>query len=117
RSYRRRKNMKARVRKYLWAQAACLSLCLSPILAFAQSSDPSQNLAACKAGRDSCDRSKLSQSEATEVRLAAHMRNVTNCRDGYESWDRSKLSEPETIALAVADHQRNGTNCNDGMLS
>src|SRR5579864_2759166 len=107
--------MKVRLRKCFGALVTCLSLW--PILAFAQSSDLSQNLAACKAGRTICDRSKLSQSEATDVALAAHGRNVPNCRSGYDSCDRSRLSEPETIALAVADHQRNVTDCNDGMQS
>ena len=46
--------------KYLSAQVACLGLYLPPILAFAQSSDVAQNLDACKTGRESRDRSKLS---------------------------------------------------------
>jgi len=78
--------MKVRFRKYLRTQVAFLSLW--PMLAFAQSSDLSQNLAECKAGRDACDRSKLSQSEASDVALAAHMRNVVNCRNAYDSCDR-----------------------------
>jgi hypothetical protein len=107
--------MKVSFRKCFGAQIACLSLW--PILALAQSSDLSQNLADCKAGRDTCDRSRLSQSQATDVALAAHGRNVVDCRNGFGSFDRSKLSEPETIALEVADHQRNVSDCNDGMLS
>ncbi len=107
--------MKASFWKYLWGPVACLSLC--PVLAFAQSPDFSQNLAACKAGREACDQSRLSAVQLTEVALANHARNVANCRNHYDSCDHSKLSEPETVALAVADHQRNATDCNDGMQS
>ena len=60
--------MKASLRKYLWAPVACLSLW--PVLAFAQSPDFSQNLEACKAGREACDRSKLSVPQSAEVALA-----------------------------------------------
>ena len=107
--------MKTSLWKCFGAQVVCLSLW--PILAFAQSADLSQNLAACKAGRDACDRSKLGQSGATGAALAVHAQNVVNCRSGSDSCDRSKLTEPETIALAVADHQRNVSECNDGMVS
>ena len=106
--------MKVGLRK-CFAPVAYLSLW--PILAFAQSSDLAQNLADCKAGRDSCDRSELSQSETTDVALAVHRQNVVNCRDGYNSCDRSKLTEPERIALAVAYHRRNVSDCDEGMLS
>jgi hypothetical protein len=92
-------------------------VCLSPILAFAQSPDVAQNLDACKTGRESCDQSKLSDAQSADSALAAHGRNVANCRNGYDSCDRSKLSEPETIALAVADHQKNVTDCKFGMQS
>src|ERR1700742_1662292 len=115
-------NMKAGLTKYLWVQAICLGFCflpalLLPIPAFAQSADLAQNVEACKAGREVCDRSKLNSDQVADVALAAHGRNVENCRNGYDSCDRSKLSEPEKIALAVADHQRNVTDCNDGMQS
>src|ERR1700689_3911695 len=101
--------MKASLRKYLLVPVAFLSLW--PVLAFAQSAGFSQNLEACKAGREACDRSKLSVPQAAEVALAAHGRNVADCRNHYDSCDRSKLSEPETVALAVADYQRNVTDC------
>ena len=67
--------MKASLRKCLWAQVACLSLW--PILAFAQSPDLAQNLETCKAGREICDRSKLSAAQLAEVTFAAHGRNVS----------------------------------------
>ena len=44
--------MRTTFRRFLLAQA-CLSLW--PILLLAQSSDLSQNLEACKAGREPCD--------------------------------------------------------------
>src|ERR1700733_14607137 len=108
--------MKTSLRK-LWARIAWVGLCLSPVLALAQSSEVVQNLEACNAGRESCDQSKLSAAQLADVARAAHGRNVANCRNGYASCDRSKLSEPETIALAIADHQQNLTDCNDGMPS
>jgi len=107
--------MKVSLRKCFGVSVGCFSFW--SILAFAQSSDLTSNLANCKAGRETCDRSKLSQSEATEVAVAVHRQNVVNCRNGYHSCDRSKLTEPETIALAVADHERNVSDCNQGMLS
>jgi len=45
-------NMNASLRKYLWTQVACLSLCLSPLLAFTQSSGFAQNRDAGRAGRE-----------------------------------------------------------------
>ena len=92
-------------------------LTFSPMLAFAQSSDIGDNLANCKAGRESCHSSKLTPAESVEVALAAHARNVATCRTGYGACDRSKLSESEVTALAVADHQRNVTDCNQGTHS
>jgi hypothetical protein len=86
--------MNISLRNCLGKQVACLSLW--PILAFAQSSDLSSNLANCKAGHDTCDRSKFSQSEATEVTLVVHRQNVVNCRNRYDSCDRSKLTAPES---------------------
>src|SRR5689334_10823717 len=103
--------MKAPLRKCLLAPVACLSLW--PIVVLAQASEPVQNLADCKAGRESCDHSRLSPSQSADVAFARHGRNISDCRNGYDSCDHSKLSEPESIALAVADHQRNVSNCND----
>jgi len=48
-------------------QAVCFSFW--PILVFAQSSDLTQNLADCKNGWESCERSKLSESELADVAL------------------------------------------------
>src|SRR5579872_7293386 len=107
--------MKVSLRKSFGVSLVCLSLW--SIFAFAQFSDVSSNLENCKAGRETCDRSKLSQSEAAEVAIAVHRQNVVNCRNGYDSCDRSKLTEQETITLAVVDHQRNLSDCDEGMLS
>jgi hypothetical protein len=105
--------MKINFSQYFWLQIACLSLL--PIPAGAQSSDLAQNLADCKNGRESCDRSRLSESGLAEVALSRHQRDVANCRNGYNSCDRSKLSESEAIALAVADHKQNVSNCAMGI--
>jgi hypothetical protein len=86
-----------------------LSACFGfwTILLVAQSSDATQNLADCKNGWESCDRSRLSQSEFADVARAEHHRDVSNCRNSFQSLDRSKLTPQETIALALADHQQN----------
>jgi len=107
--------MVSNLRRCLWAQLACLVLW--PALALPQSSDPVQNLEACKAGRDACDGSKLSPSQTAELAATNRERNVSNCRNGFDSCDHSKLSEPQAIALAVADHQRNVSDCKDGIAS
>jgi hypothetical protein len=104
--------MKINPSKYRWAQIACLSLW--PILMCGQSSDRAQNLADCKNGMESCDRSRF---ELTDVAHSQHVQNVTNCRNGYDSCDRSKLTEREAIALAVADHERNVSDCTMGLSS
>jgi hypothetical protein len=96
-----------------------LSACFGfwPILLVAQPSDATQNLADCKNGWESCDRSKLNKSEFADVAHAEHRREVSNCRNSFQSCDRSKLTPQETIALALADHQQNVADCKNGMTS
>ena len=84
--------MKINLSKSRWAQVVCLSLW--PVLLCAQSSDLAQNLADCKSGWESCDHSRLSQSESADVALIEHRHNVANCRNRYDSCDHSKLSAP-----------------------
>src|SRR6478735_651678 len=110
-----RPNMNNDFSSYLWVPIACL--CLWPVCLSAQSSDIAQNLADCKNGWGTCDRSRLSESESAEVALSEHRRDVANCRNGYDSCDRSKLSEAEVIALAVADHRQNVSDCTSGTTS
>jgi hypothetical protein len=112
---RKKANMNFTLRKYRWAQVACLILW--PILVCAQSSDLKQNLDDCKNGWETCDRSRLSQSESAAVALADHRRNVSNCRDGFQTCDHSQLTQQETIALALANHQQNVSDCKLGMTS
>src|SRR5580704_8329570 len=107
--------MSVNLRWCLWVPLACLVFWQS--FSLAQSSDVVQNLAACQAGREACDRSKLSPSQTAEVDASNRERNVSNCRNGFESCDHSKLTQPQAIALAVAGHQRNVTECRDGMAS
>jgi len=54
-----------------------------------RSGDPAANLQACKQGRISCDRSRLTLSELTEVARADHARNVSDCRNAFASCDPS----------------------------
>jgi hypothetical protein len=97
----------------LWTQVACLTLW--PLSLPAGVPDPAANLLACRQGRPSCDRSRLSLSELTEVARADHARNVADCRNGLVACDRSKLSREEATALAVAEHDRNVSRCTDGI--
>jgi hypothetical protein len=94
--------VKVNLRGYLGATLAFFILW--PVLSFAQLSDHAQILAACKAGRESCDRSKLSWTELAEVIASDHGRNVADCRGGLESCNHSNLSAQEAVALAVANH-------------
>jgi len=75
---------------------ACLTLC--PIFLFAQSAEPNldtQNLDACKAGRDTCDRSKLNPAQLADLALARRTTNLSNCRNGFDPCDRSTLTPRE----------------------
>src|SRR5437867_850645 len=103
--------MKVTLSRTLWAQVACLSLW--PVLLSAGTPDPTGNLLACKKGWPSCDRSRLTLSEVTEVAVADRARNVWNCRNGMNSCDRSKLTPAEAIALAVELYDRNVSSCRD----
>ena len=64
---------------------SCLSLW--PVLLLAQSSNLAENLTDCKNGWETCDRSRLSQSEPADVALSDHRRDVSNCRASFASCD------------------------------
>src|SRR5579864_1957645 len=104
--------MKVRILKSLWMVFACLSVLHPAVLA--QSSGQERNLSACRNGSGSCDLSRLSAAERTQLDVAEHQRNVSDCRNGWESCDRSKLTREEAIALAIALHQHNFATCMDG---
>jgi hypothetical protein len=91
---------------------ACLSLL--PVPLFAGTDDPAANLSACKNGWKSCERSRLTLLEMTEVALAGSARNVSNCKSGRNPCDRWKLTKAEAIATAVATYDRNVSNCKAG---
>ena len=97
----------------------CLSVACAmswpTLLVAAAPADREANLQACIRGSSSCDRSRLTESERTEVVRADHARNVTACRRGFETCERADLSEAETIDLAVIEHDRNVENCTDGI--
>jgi len=73
-----------------WLYLACLSLWPASLLAGAPASTP--NFLACKQGASSCDRSRLTLSESTELARADHARNVGDCRNALAGCDRSRLS-------------------------
>lgn len=103
----------ARLPARIWAHVAWLSLL--PVFLFAGPLDPAANLSACKNGWPSCERSRLTLVEMTEVALAGHMRNVSNCRNGLNPCDQWKLTKVEAIAVAVAVYDRNLSNCKAGL--
>jgi len=92
-----------------WVHVAWLSLLSVSLLA--GTPDPAANLAACKNGAPSCDRSRLTLLEVTQVALARHARNVANCRSGLSSCDPWNLTDAEAIAVAVTAYDRNVANC------
>ena len=95
-----------------WAHVAWLSLL--PAFLLAGTPDPAANLSACKNGWPSCEPSRLTLVEVTEVAAAQRARNAWNCRNDLGSCDRSKLTEAEGIAVAVAAYDRNLSNCKAG---
>src|SRR5713101_1885526 len=97
----------------IWAQVAWLSLL--PVFLPAGTLDPAANLSACKKGWLSCERSRLTLVEMTEVTLAGRARNVSSCRNGLSSCDQWKLTKTEAIATAVAAYDRNVSNCKVGL--
>src|SRR5580700_1446516 len=118
--------MKFSLQTFLWAVVACFAFW--PILALAQSSDDlarnptdealathGRNVLNCRNGSDSCDRSTLTEPEATALALADHERNVSACDDGMQSCDPSKLTPSEARNSLVAKHRRNVTNCENGV--
>ncbi|HZY30388.1 MAG TPA: hypothetical protein VFF86_01980, partial [Candidatus Methylomirabilis sp.] len=97
----------------MWACAAWLSLW--PVVVLAAAPDTASNLSACKNGWSSCERSRLTLVEMTEVARADRARNLRDCRNGMSSCDRSRLSNAEMIAVEVARYDRNVSNCRSGI--
>jgi len=85
--------MRTRLTRYLWESLAGFSLW--PVLLFAQSSDLAQNLTDCKNGWETCDRSRLSQSESVDVALADHLRDVAPVDPG----DDGLPVQPEGLSI------------------
>ena len=76
---------------------------------------PAANLSACKNGWTSCDRSRLTLAQMTEVTLArAGAERLRIAGTGLNPCDQWKLTETEAIALAVAVYDRNVSNCKAG---
>ena len=68
----------------------------------------------CKEGSESCDRSKLTASQISEVLAAEHDRNLWNCVNGWEQCDHSRLTPREAAQIAVSEHRRNILACTGG---
>ena len=86
-----------------------------PVLLLAGTTDQAANLFACRSGGPSCERSRLTEMQLTEVTRAERARNVSSCRNGLSSCDQSQLSEAEAITVAVAAYDRNVSNCTAGL--
>jgi hypothetical protein len=87
---------------------------------FGQQSNTSEhqrNFSNCRNGSSSCDRSQLSDTEATALAVAEHRLNVSNCENGFTSCDHSRLTVVESRNIAVLEHQRNLAGCESGIGS
>jgi hypothetical protein len=58
-----------------------------------------RNLSACKAGKESCDYSKLTAPEAKVLADAEHKRNYAACLKGHGYCDASRLTPAEARAI------------------
>ena len=96
-----------------WVHVAWLSLLAVSL--FAGTTDPAANLSACKNGRTSCERSRLTLVEMTEGTLAERARIVSNCKPGFDPCDHSRPTRSEASEKAVAEHQRRFSDCKDSI--
>lgn len=103
--------MKISIRRCLWFLVVCFGLSRVPAVGQSAESAREQNLSACKSALGSCDLSKLTPSELSEVAFVEHQRDVSNCRDSERFCDHSKLTQPEANALAVAEYRHNISDC------
>jgi len=86
--------MKVYCSKIVFAHTWFLLIFCSAIL-FGQQSNTSEhqrNVSDCRNGWGTCDRSQLSDREATALAVAEHRRNVSNCDNGFSSCDHSRLT-------------------------
>src|SRR4030095_3151448 len=67
-----------------------------------------RNLANCREGRDACDYSLLSRSEAEVLARAEQGRNLTACRTRRGYCDRSRLTPTEAARLPTELRERPG---------
>jgi hypothetical protein len=79
-----------------------------------QSACTNANVAACRAGENSCDRDQLTTLETIALDVAVHQMNVSNCMDGIGPCDHFDLTIRESRAVALAEHQQNISRCKDG---
>lgn len=98
-----------------WMHVAWVSLL--PVLLFAETPAPGANLSACKSGSSSCERSRLTLVEMTELARAERTRNVSRCRNGLNTCEPSNLTKAEAIAVEVANYDRNVSDCMAGRPS
>jgi hypothetical protein len=76
--------------------------------------DHKRNLADCRMGAASCDRSKLTPAEDNALTVVWHQHNVSDCMEGWGACDRSKLTPSEANGVAEAERRRNISNCIQG---
>jgi len=63
-----------------------------------------RNFSDCRDGRETCDSSELTPTEAGALAIAEHKRNYTACLSGYGYCDRSRLTPFEAGAIPPERH-------------
>src|SRR5437588_816773 len=104
--------MRLSLRRCIWVLVVCLPV--FSITAFAQASDLGQNLDDCRSGREPCDRSKLSSTEAAKVDTARHELMLSDCKNGAGTCDYSKLTPFEAKEVSAAELRHNAQKCENG---
>jgi hypothetical protein len=97
---------KAGHRPPTWVQVAWLSLC--PALLLSGTPDTVAN---------TCDRGRLTESEAIAVTVAVYDRNVSDCKGGFSPCDRSTLNGQEAAEVDAVVRARNMSYCSAGTVT
>src|ERR1043166_6951076 len=83
----------------------------------AEATDHQYNVAACRNGWGSCDRSKLTAAEVIALAVADHAQNLSQCKSGLGKCDHSRLTPSEENEITAAVRQRNLYDCREGWTS
>jgi hypothetical protein len=64
-----------------------------------ETADHQRNLSDCKAGLETCEYSKLTETEAGSLAASENLRNYRACLKGFGYCDRSRLTPAESNAI------------------